>query len=468
MHSNAGRTARRIPAAWLRGSNRAAGAAMFVAAVLVFLSGPLLAQGVSPVVVSAVVEREVITGQSFIGTVMPLRQTTIGSAVDGRVLKVYVDEGDPVDMLESSVAADAASETDADASEELGQPLVQLRTATLEIEIATAQAELELRRQELAELEVVLPEQLAQAQARVLSTEATQTFAKSKYTRTETLFKQGRSVSKEELDEAYSIYVAAEQNHAVALSQQNEIVGSRDAKVGQAKARLLMQQEAMNQLEDLKKKYTIRAPYKGYVTALHTEVGAWIKKGDPIAEVVELDPIEVDVSVPEAYVDRLQQAVDAAVAEGELLRVSIQVGSLPGQVFDGAVTRIVPQADVRSRAFPVKIRVPNPAGEGGHTLKAGMLARANLSVGRKQKSLLAPKDALVLGGRSPSVFVIVDGGQSGTTVREVPVVVGAAFGSLIEIQGDLSPGAKVVVRGNERLRPGQPVRVTQELKVERP
>ena len=97
------------------------------------------------------IEREVASSQAFVANVNPHRRSVIGSAVDGRVEEFLVDAGQEVDV---------------------GQPLAQLRTKTIEIELAGAQAELQLRRAELAELrngsrpaEIELAEAVAQAAA---------------------------------------------------------------------------------------------------------------------------------------------------------------------------------------------------------------------------------------------------------------------------------------------------------------
>ena len=83
-----------------------------------------------------------------------------------------------------------------------------------------------------------------------------------------------------------------------------------------------------------------------------------------------------------------------------------------------------------------------------------MLGRATLPAGGLHKALLVPKDALVLSGSGKVIYVVIDG-----TVRMVPVKTEAAHGPLIEVKGDLRPGQQVVIRGNERLRPGQAVKV---------
>ena len=108
-----------------------------------------------------------------------------------------------------------------------------------------------------------------------------------------------------------------------------------------------------------------------------------------------------------------------------------------------------------------------------------MLARAIIPTGAKRKGLLVPKDALVLGGPAPMVFVVdatvpdinaaVDDKEptSGSTntgkVRPVPVKMGSSDGRLIEVDGTIKAGELVVVRGNERLMPGQEVAVIETL-----
>ena len=80
--------------------------------------------GLPAVIVSPVVEREITAGQTFVGTVMPLKKAIIGSAVDGRVVEFPLDEGDRVEQ---------------------GQTLAQLLTDTIKLEVETAEAELKLR-----------------------------------------------------------------------------------------------------------------------------------------------------------------------------------------------------------------------------------------------------------------------------------------------------------------------------------
>jgi multidrug efflux pump subunit AcrA (membrane-fusion protein) len=137
----------------------------------------------------------------------------------------------------------------------------------------------------------------------------------------------------------------------------------------------------------------------------------------------------------------------------------------------GEVVQIVPQADLRSRSFPVKIRVQNPTTPSGYQLKSGMLGRASFFIGDESEILMVPKDALVLGQQILVMVIEESPSRPGQppqppmmTARPVPVEVGAALGNWIQVRGMLKPGEKVAIRGNERLMPGQPVIVIGESK----
>lgn len=192
-------------------------------------------------------------------------------------------------------------------------------------------------------------------------------------------------------------------------------------------------------LEDDLSRTTITAPFDGAVVAEHVDVGEWVGVGDPVVEMVSLIDLEVVSAVPEQYF--------AAIQRGDTVRVTFE--ALPYLELEGTVSAIVPRADARARTFPVKARIQNPDLEVG----VGMLARVAFPVGRPQPATIVPKDALVGRRGEEAVFVIGDD----DTVQRVPVTTGAASGVWVAVESGVEPGQKVVVRGNERLRPGQKV-----------
>jgi RND family efflux transporter MFP subunit len=212
-----------------------------------------------------------------------------------------------------------------------------------------------------------------------------------------------------------------------------------------------VQQAETERLKDMLAKHTIISRFAGYVTAEHTEVGQWVRQGDPVADVAALDEVEVVAQVVEQYVPHIRVG----------MTVSVEIPALPQQLFSGVVSAIVPQADVQARTFPVKVRVKNQLVEDEPLIKSGMYARVMLPTGDKQKATLVSKDALVLGGPQPVVYVVDAAGPEAKQgkVHPVPVQLGVAQGSMIQVRGGVQPGQLIVVQGNERLRPGQDVQI---------
>ena len=201
-------------------------------------------------------------------------------------------------------------------------------------------------------------------------------------------------------------------------------------------------------------KHTIKSPFAGYVVAEHTEEGQWIESGKLVAEVIEVDPIEVRVSLHESYIPRLTLGASAR----------IDFEAIPARTFIGEVNAIVPKGDEKSRTFPVRIELKNPLqADNTPLLKPGMFAKVELPVDQQSHVLLVPKDSLVLGGPQPVVFVVMTDQKSAkTTVRPVTVQLGIAVGSWIEVRSDdLKAKDLIVVEGNERLRPNAEVIATE-------
>jgi RND family efflux transporter MFP subunit len=380
------------------------------------------------VAVTPVVEREIAVGQSFVGTLMPVKKAIIGSAVDGRVIEFPRNAGDRV---------------------ESGEKLAQLLTDTIMLEWKTAQSELAYRQAQLDELKNgTRLEEKEQARARMKGAAANMKYQQARRARIEASFAANRAVSEEERDAAVSTAIAAEQAYLEALqASQMADAGPRKEQIAQAQAQVDMQQATVNRLKDQMDKHTIISRFAGYITAEHTEIGQWVKQGDPVAEVVALDEVEIIAQVVEQYVP--YSRVGTAVP--------VEIPALAGRPpFAGQVTAIVPQADVQARTFPVQVRVKNELVDGQPLLKAGMYARVSLPTGKRQVGMLVPKDALVLGGAQPRVFVVegaADGKQGKS--RPVSVKLGSATGNHIEVSGDLKPGQWIVVRGNEGLPPNE-------------
>lgn len=416
----------RLLPGWLTGRQAA------VWAVFCLLPLPRTASGQPPVNVvagrAAIVQ--LASGQPFVGTVLPARTSDVGSAVDGRIVEFPIVDGQQV--------AD-------------GEPIAQLLRGLLEIERQGAVAELDRRRQVLAELEAgSRPEEIDQARALVAGFEARLAYARSRLARLNRLAERGTSTVDELQDAQTELEAIEAQLRGGRAALKLAEAGSRQEQVAQAAAAVAVQQAEVERIDDQLGKHTIRAPFAGWVVERFTEKGQWLARGGLVARIAELDRVKVVAQVPDTSVRFLRVGAE----------VRLEFDSAPDQAWVGRVARIVPQADLLSRSFPVEVLLDNVIVEGDPVLKGGLLARAWLPVGPTGSVTVVPKDAVVLGVGRPLVYVIdgVSGGSTSTgTVRPVEVSLGAAVDGSVEVRGGVEPGQLVVTRGNERLRPGMEV-----------
>ncbi len=421
-------------------------------AVLAFgLPNPVHAQGKkkgnagpSLVKIDRVKRQPRSTTQSFVGSLQAARRVVIGSAVEERVVQVHVNEGDFVSF-------------DNDNSD----VLVTLDQTTIDIDLQAAEIELDLRQKALQELSTNLPIQLEAAQAEVGQLSAELEYTRQLYTRLQNL---GRgTTSQRELDESSSQYNAAQQAHLVAKTELKRLQATKSIRMQIAEQNVASQRSVIKRLQGQKSNHLLKAPFSGVVSQKMVDLGSWVTRGTPLIEVLQLDPIELRVLVPQKQAVSLQQAYAKTTPENPL-NVKVKIDSL-AQTIDGHVSRIVPNADPRTRAIPVIVQLSNPAIEtsGGnrtYLLTPGLLAKVDMEVGVGKSVLMVPKDALVLNQGKATLFTLDRTGAK-IKVKQVAVQTGNSSGNLIEIDGDFSEDAEVVVQGNERLRNGEEVKILE-------
>ena len=209
----------------------------------------------------------------------------------------------------------------------------------------------------------------------------------------------------------------------------------------------LTQQLLRNEVEIEQLQYDIdqarvTAPFSGYVALEHTAVGEWVSAGGPVVTLIDLSRVQITVDVPERYTVKLSPTGPADVS----------IAALDSEQLSGEITGILPQGNPAARTFPVHVQVANP----GLKIKSGMEATVTFNLANRKEALMVPKDAIVTAGANRHVVTVVDG-------RAMPVGVKVAgyYGSNVAVEGNLKPGDQVVIRGNERLRPGQAVMIQQ-------
>ena len=326
----------------------------------------------SPVVVSAVVEREVKKPLRLVGATFPARKSVISSEVDGVVEKINAEEGEYV---------------------EKGGTLAEIRSDKIRLALEQLRNE---RKEVLAKAEL----------------------SEKDLARMGELYDKG-IVSEGEFDRAKT-QRESDRGRLLSLESRIEI-----AEYDLAASR-------------------ITAPYNGYVTKHHAETGQWIDIGGEVVSFVDLDTVEVKAGIPERYIEDVSEGMEVKVILPSHNRLTVP----------GKISSIVPDADPRAVSFPVSVVLENP----GHTIKSSASAVIMIRVGESEKIKLVPKDSIVTSPRGATVFAVREG-----LAHPVPVEKKGWYEGFAHIEGEVSVGESVVVRGNERLMPMQKVRIADTI-----
>lgn len=184
---------------------------------------------------------------------------------------------------------------------------------------------------------------------------------------------------------------------------------------------------------------TIRAPFTGVVTERHAQPGAYVALGARIATLLDPASLEIEVDMPVRLVQALSEGLEV---EGRFDQ---------GPDVTARVRSVLPVEAVSTRTRPVRFALDISILD-DLRLASGKSITLEIPVSAPREALTVPKDALVQSRGGWTIFTVVDG-----TAEPRPVEIGQSSGTRIEVTSGLLPGDVVVVRGNERLRPGQAV-----------
>lgn len=184
---------------------------------------------------------------------------------------------------------------------------------------------------------------------------------------------------------------------------------------------------------------TLHAPFRGRTGARNVSPGQVITRNTVITWLVDLDPMKVEMNVPERYLGQTRVGQ----------RIQFDVTAYPGRHFEGEIYFIAPRLDLATRTALVKTRIANPDG----LLKAGMVANLELELTIQDDAVVVPEAALLSNGDASFVFVV----GADETVAMRPVVVGQRMPRWAAIASGLAEGETVVVEGHQKIGPGMKV-----------
>lgn len=139
----------------------------------------------------------------------------------------------------------------------------------------------------------------------------------------------------------------------------------------------------------------VRAPFPGRVASIEVVPGQHVGQGTELLQVVDLDPIKVQVQVLEGELSHLAPGGSAQV----------RFSAFPEEIFVGQIATVNPLVEQQTRTAKVTLLVPNPRGR----VLPGMYARVSLEAQRIPDRILVPREAILERDRRTMLFVHEDG-----------------------------------------------------------
>jgi RND family efflux transporter MFP subunit len=331
------------------------------------------------------------------GYVTARRQATVSSKTTGQVLQVLVEEGMRVEQGQVLARIDAAI------------PSAALRLAQAE-ETASASA--------LQETRVRIDE------ARLDMQRAT-------------------SLANQQISSTQDLDRARAQVNAL----QARLAAQQDS-LGVARRQVQLRQQ---DVEDS----IIRAPFAGIVVSKNAQPGEMISPISAgggftrtgICTIVDMDSLEIEVDVNEAYIQRVQARMP----------VEAVLDAYPEWRIPAHVITVIPTADRQKATVKVRIAfdVRDPRILPDMGVKVGFIENAAPSAQQQLVVVTVPKTALRRDGDQDVVFVV----SSDQRAERRAVKVASTEGDRVRLASGVTDGERVVVQGPQELKDGDAVRV---------
>jgi RND family efflux transporter MFP subunit len=361
---------------------------------------------------------------TLIGVTEPWQEATLYfEEVKGVVSEVFVEEGNVV-------------EKDA--------PVAQLVLRDYELELSKAQAELETAQAKLSLLLAgTRKEDIAAAEADNARARSLAEYWKGEWDRVAKL----NAISISERAGVRAKYDAAVQEELVTRARwEKAVAGFRKEEIQEAQAQVGAGQQAVALAQRNLDKASLRAPFRGRVEQRFLDPGSYINQfptgGAPVAKLVDLDPVDVLLDVSESLL--------AHCAEDAVLKV---VSAVDPQVQGEArVISIGRVADRGSGTYTLRARMANP----DQRFRGGMVVTVELASPSPRAALRIPLSAVCREYGQPPYVLLVERKTNEVVAR--PVRLGQVAGDSIQVESGLKPQDLLIVRGQDRVHPGEQVR----------
>ena len=372
------------------------------------------------VTVKPVLRGEITRMLKLTAEVVPIEAIQINAMVEGPIDFLPWREGDRV---------------------EAGQKLIEINREVYRAELKAAEAALAVAQAKLDDLKSgVRPEEIEKARESVWEAEQSAEFERRDAERVAQLVERG-ALPAEDVEKARVKLTAAEAKLRAARRQLEMLeagftrttIAVQEAIVKEAAAKLELAQARLNET-------VIVAPFAGTITRVYVRQGDMAAMKAPLLEMADLSSQVVRCAVPEANACEVRTRMKAQVS----------LDAMPGKVLPAEVVRVFPELDPRMRTRTVEMSVQAPA-----ELAPGMFGRVRLILESIPDAVTVPVQAVIV---TPAGLHVVFVAIEGKAVQR-KVETGIEEEGRIQILSGLTPGEKVIVSGQEKLKDGAEIRL---------
>ncbi|PZP56672.1 MAG: efflux transporter periplasmic adaptor subunit, partial [Micavibrio aeruginosavorus] len=269
---------------------------------------------------------------------------------------------------------------------------------------------------------------------------------------TKIMFEEGASVKMGQplvqLDDVIARAELAQMQASLTLSRTNferaKRLFEQDAESGSTRDEALAARDTDQAAVDLAKarveRMAILAPFDGIVGLRVISPGDYVNIGQDLVNIESIDPLKVDLRLPEMYLSALKPGQE----------IEVTVDAFRDREFKGKVYAINPRVDTNGRTVVLRAMLPNSE----MILRPGMFARVQLTLGQSDNALLVPEEALVPNGSKQFVLKI-----NGDQVISTEVETGLRRNGQVEIVKGLKAGDQVVTAGQMKIRPNSKIKI---------
>ena len=340
------------------------------------------------------------------GTVLPMATVQISPLEGGIVEEIVNEEGTNL---------------------KAGDVIIRLSNQQLEMEILHSEADLAEKENHLRNTMIDMEKQKLDLEQNRLTYTRNLNRARRDYDQKKKLYAENLC-SKEEFIQSEEDFILAQQQLELNQNRAKQDSLYRSVQIKNLQESLASMRRNMEMINRRKENLNIKAPIDGELGFLDAVKGQYVRSGEKIAQINNLESYKIEVSIDEHYIDRVTSGLDATFEKSN-------------ETFSAQIRKIYPE--VRNGKFRVDLKF---TGEQPDNIRTGQTYYLNIQLGSPTNGIIIPKGTFYQHTGGQWIYVV---DESGKYAVKRSIRIGRQNPKFYEILEGLEPGEKVIISGYE-------------------